>query len=114
MFRVRRDVQSERRGPRRLFLRRRFRFTSDGLVSDISHLTIRSKPKRLVRNLSLAKNPETLGFFIFITHAIKRFDAVKAFIRFSEFFAQAFDVAVNRTVIDINLIIIGRIHQLIA
>ena len=54
------------------------------------------------------------GLLVSIADAVKRFDGVKHIIQFAEFLPQAFDMAINGAVVHIDLIIIRRIHQLVA
>src|SRR6478672_10102117 len=49
-----------------------------------------------------------------ITDAIEGFDLAKFGIDRLELLAQALDVAVDRAVIDVDMLAIGRVHQLIA
>src|SRR5207237_10181706 len=49
-----------------------------------------------------------------ITDAIKGFDLAEFGIDRLELLAQALDVAVDRAVIDVDMLAIGRVHQLIA
>ena len=49
-----------------------------------------------------------------VTHPIKRFDHVEGVVDPSEFLAQALNVAVDCTIIEINLVIVGGIHQSVA
>jgi hypothetical protein len=49
-----------------------------------------------------------------IPDAIECFDLREIRIDVLEFLAQAFDVTVDRPVVDINVLAIGRIHQLVA
>src|ERR1700736_3715877 len=56
----------------------------------------------------------TSGFLEAITHAIEGFDHLEIVIHDLEFLAQPLDVAVDGAVIDIDLIVISRIHQGVA
>src|SRR5215471_14526467 len=49
-----------------------------------------------------------------VTHPIKRFDLVKGLFDLLEFLPHPLNVTVDCTVIDINLIVTGGIHQSIA
>src|SRR3546814_19791927 len=49
-----------------------------------------------------------------VTGAIQRFDSVELGIELTEFTANPLDVAVDRAVVDIDVVVIGRIHQLVA
>src|ERR1700731_3678609 len=74
----------------------------------------------LLSNAShIAHQKQNLGarassFLEAIADAIKGLDHLEIVIHDLEFLAQALDVAVNRAVVDIDLIIIGRIHQGVA
>src|SRR5580658_3055093 len=54
------------------------------------------------------------SFLETITDAVKCFDHLEVVVDGFEFFAQALDVAVDRAVIDIDLIVIGGVHQRVA
>ena len=54
------------------------------------------------------------GLLIAIADAVQRFDGIKLIIDFTKLLAQSLDVAVDRPVIHIDLIIIGHVHQLVA
>lgn len=93
--RVKRELIKDRLGPNRPWRRR------------LSRKRIR--PAFAGRFLSsLGACP--LGFFIFISDTIEGFYTVKTFISLAEFFAQAFDMGINRSVIDINLVVISGVH----
>ena len=49
-----------------------------------------------------------------VTHPIECFDHIKRIFSLLELFAQALDVAVDCTVIDVYLIVVGCIHQGVA
>src|SRR5437764_363984 len=49
-----------------------------------------------------------------ITDAIERFDLSELAIDRFELLPQPLDVAVDRAVVDVNMLAIGRIHQLVA
>src|SRR5258708_2460459 len=49
-----------------------------------------------------------------ITYTIERFDHVEVVVRCFEFLPQAFDMTVDRAVIDIDLIVVGGVHEGIA
>jgi hypothetical protein len=58
-----------------------------------------------------------IGMLLFakpVAHPIKRFDHVEGVFDLLKFSAQPLDVAVYRTIIDINLIIVSNIHQSVA
>src|SRR6516162_10851218 len=46
-----------------------------------------------------------------VAHSVKRLDHVEVVVGLLELLAQALDVAVNGTVVDIDLIVIGGVHQ---
>src|SRR3954451_11830701 len=54
------------------------------------------------------------GFLEAVADAVKRLDHVEAVVCHLELLAQTFDVAVDGAVVDIDLIVIGRVHQRIA
>src|ERR1700722_19566753 len=54
------------------------------------------------------------GVAVAVANPIKRFDLRKILIDHFELLAQTFDMAVNRAIVDINVLAIGAIHQLIA
>jgi hypothetical protein len=49
-----------------------------------------------------------------IAQPINRLDHIKGFVRLLEFSAQALDMTINSTIIDINIILISGIHQTVA
>src|SRR5579864_6694365 len=49
-----------------------------------------------------------------VTHPIQRLDHVERVIGLLEFLAQSLDVAVDRAVVDIDLVVISGVHQRIA
>jgi hypothetical protein len=49
-----------------------------------------------------------------VSGAIECINSVECLIYHAKFATNAFDVAVNRPVIDIDIVLVGRIHQLIA
>src|SRR6185437_11074123 len=49
-----------------------------------------------------------------VADAVERFDSVEIVVDDFEFLTQALDVAVDRAVIDIDLIVVGRVHQVVA
>src|SRR5579872_4645866 len=53
-------------------------------------------------------------FPIAISDTIKGFDCVEALVGGLEFFPEPLDVAVDRSVIDIDLIVIGGVHEAVA
>ena len=55
-----------------------------------------------------------LFFVVAVADAIQRCDGREIVINAAQFFAQPFDMAIDCAVIDIDLIVIGHIHQLIA
>ncbi len=50
------------------------------------------------------------NFFEAVANAIQRFDHIEIIVGLLEFFAQAFDMAVDGAIVDIHLIIVSRIH----
>src|SRR6266851_9794862 len=54
------------------------------------------------------------AFAVSVTDAIERFDLSEFRIDRLELLAEALDVAIDRSVIDIDVLAIGRIHQLVA
>src|SRR5262249_20662395 len=55
-----------------------------------------------------------MSFLKTITDAIKRLNHLKIVVNHLEFLAQPLDVAVDRAVVDINLVIICGVHQRVA
>src|SRR5262249_38669809 len=55
-----------------------------------------------------------LGFLESIADAIQRFDHIEVVVGPLELLAQSLDVAVDGAVIDVDLIVIGRVHQRVA
>src|SRR5579871_5182777 len=49
-----------------------------------------------------------------VTDAIERFDGVEVSVDLAELLAHALDVAVDGAVVDVDLIIVGRVHQVVA
>ena len=49
-----------------------------------------------------------------VADAVKRVDLVEIIVNGFEFFAQAFDVTVDGSIIDIDLIVIGGVHEGVA
>src|SRR5437879_8160466 len=54
------------------------------------------------------------GFAVAVSDAIEGFDRVEIGVHVSEFLAHALDVAVDGSVIHIDLIVVGRVHQVVA
>src|SRR5437764_1166086 len=54
------------------------------------------------------------AFPVTVTDTIERLDGVEIIIDSLEFLAQPFDVAVDRAIVDIDLIVVSRVHQIIA
>src|SRR6185437_15606307 len=54
------------------------------------------------------------GFAVAVADAIKRFDGVEVRVYLAELLAHPFDVAVDRAVVDVDLIVVGRVHQVVA
>src|SRR5207253_2940953 len=46
-----------------------------------------------------------------IAHTVQRFDHVEVVVDRLEFFAQPLDVAVDGAVVDVDLVVISRVHQ---
>src|SRR5215469_8896123 len=55
-----------------------------------------------------------LCFAVAIAHAIESFDGIEVIVDDLELLAQPFDVAVDRAVVDIDLVVVSRVHQVIA
>src|SRR5258708_26784935 len=54
------------------------------------------------------------GFAVSVSDAIEGFDCVELGVNVAELLAHALDVAVDGAVVDINLIVVGRVHQVVA
>src|SRR6478672_8450582 len=54
------------------------------------------------------------GFLETVADPIQGFDHLEIVVHHLEFLAQPLDVAVDGTIVDIDLVIIGRIHQRVA
>src|SRR5882757_2513139 len=54
------------------------------------------------------------GLAVSVSDAIEGFDRVELGIHVSELLAHALDVAVDGAVVDIDLIVVGRVHQVVA
>src|SRR5579862_9769561 len=54
------------------------------------------------------------GFAVAVTDAIERFDRVELRVNLAELAPHALDVAVDRTVVDVDLIVVGGVHQVVA
>src|ERR1700759_5604446 len=79
-------------------------------VSTISAMAL----KAMMRQVS-AENCGTKDLFaIAIADAIQRLDRVEIVGHHLELLAQPLDVAVDRAVVDIDLVVIGRVHQAVA
>ncbi len=66
---------------------------------------------------SCAMQPDPLGRSVFpvaVSYAVQGFDFIEFGIDRLEFSAQAFDVAVDGAVVDIDILAVGCIHQLVA
>src|SRR3954470_14955088 len=74
-------------------------------VSEIrpDHFSVRSRP-----------SPSNSLLRETVTRAIKRFDRIEFGIDLAELAPHPLDVAVDRAVVDIDVVLIRRIHQLIA
>src|SRR4051812_14818235 len=94
-------------------------FLGDQVLERSSSWTIPALRRQVfgVRSLESAATPRpflTLHLLEPITDAVKRFDHVEVVVGPLELLAQALDVAVDGSVIDIDLIVVGGIHQCIA
>src|SRR3546814_7580395 len=49
-----------------------------------------------------------------VAHAVKRLDRAEIFVDGPEFAPKALDVAVDGTIVDIDVVLIGYVHQLVA
>src|SRR5262245_43331011 len=72
------------------------------------------KPGRFVRPPMAAKALRIRSFLKTIADAIKRFDHLEIVVNDLEFLAQTLDVAVDGAIIDIDLIVVGGVHQRVA
>src|SRR5260370_32306407 len=54
------------------------------------------------------------GFPIAVSDTVEGFDRIEFWVHIAELLAHALDVAVDGAVIDIDLILIGRVHQIVA
>src|SRR5574338_652097 len=71
------------------------------------------KMMRAMRERRIARKSPS-GFVVPVADAIEGFDRVERVVDVAEFLAEPLDVAVDGSVVDIDLIIIGRVHQLVA
>src|SRR5947209_7136853 len=71
-------------------------------------------PKVLARRCSTALRPRESAFLEAVADAVERLDHVEVIVGLLELLAQPFDVAVDGAVVDIDLVVIGRIHQRVA
>src|SRR5690606_6664058 len=71
------------------------------------------KMMRAMRERSSARNSPS-GFVVPVADAIEGLDRVELAVDVAELFAEPLDVAVDCSVVDIDLIVIGSVHQLIA
>src|SRR5258708_35134736 len=62
-------------------------------------------------NFGFATRPSAL--LVAIAHPVKRLDGIELVVDRLEFLAQALDVRIDCAIIDIDLIVIGRIHEII-
>src|SRR6266550_3285583 len=67
--------------------------------------------KKISRRCSTAIRATVSAFLETVADAVKRLDHVEIVIGSLELLAQPLDVAVDGAVVDIDLIVIGRIHQ---
>src|SRR5690606_10756057 len=85
------------------------------LATKISRVSAEKASGRLRRLRPGSGAPPACGLLLVtISDAIERFDRVELRVHFAELLAHALDVAVDRAVVDIDLIVIGRVHQRIA
>src|SRR5690606_13096326 len=70
------------------------------------------KMMRAIRERANARKPSAL--VVPVADAIEGFDRVEVRIDVPELLAKPLDVAVDCSVVDIDLIVIGRVHELIA
>src|SRR5262249_31163762 len=85
------------------------------LIPSMSATVIPSLPLPFPRHESLQRMLSGAEPFAEpLTDAVKRLDHVEIVVSHFEFLAQPLDVAVDRPVIDIDLLVIGRIHQRVA
>src|SRR5213079_2769145 len=54
------------------------------------------------------------AFAVSVTDAIEGFDRVEIGVDLAELLAHALDVAVDRAVVDVDLIVVGGVHQVVA
>ena len=83
--------------------------TGHGGARLTDHLAVSTEPA--MPAVRASRQREVSEFFETITDTIKRFDDVEVIVDLFELLSQALDVTVDRAVIDVNLIIISRIHQ---
>src|SRR5258707_200997 len=77
------------------------------------------RPKAGLISRTLSQSPGAVirggsSFLEAIAHAVERLDHVEGVVNDLEFLAQALDVAVDRAVVDIDLVVVGGIHQGVA
>src|SRR5690606_16926950 len=101
---------------------RRFGRRISGLASSIISLSsswsaterpLEGPTCRAVRTAA-PKRDRSWGFAETIADAVERFDHIEVAVNHLELLAKALDVAVDGTVVDIDLFVIGRIHQRVA
>src|SRR3954464_1946535 len=95
------------------------KFLSDQVLGRSSSWTIPALRRQVfgVRSLDSAATPRpvlTLHLLEPIADAIERFDHVEVVVGPLELLAQALDVAVDGAVVDVDLVVVGGIHQRIA
>src|SRR5690606_221784 len=66
---------------------------------------------RIGRGNAIPARPARSDFAEAVTDAVKRLDHVEVLVDGLELLAQALDVAVDRAVVDIDLLVISRIHK---
>src|SRR5215472_2315955 len=81
----------------------------------VSFVTPRSPANaRRHRICQRAANAGDLHFLETVADAIERLDHIEIVVALLEFLAQSLDVAVDRAVVDIDLIVVGGVHQRVA
>src|SRR5207244_1039017 len=72
------------------------------------------RSKKAARRRSTAISAKVSAFLETVADAVQRLDHVEIVIGRLELLAQPLDVAVDGAVVDIDLIVVGRVHQRIA
>ena len=107
---------------RRCGASRRNQLTFAGAVSRSAASAVSSASARSAGSggftLSSIGGPGPVGALLLlleaVAHAVERFNAVELGVDRVELLAQPLDVAVDGAVVDIDLVVIGRIHQRVA